>query len=309
MNLRRIFFRGFILALALVAIGANFAAYTRPWFLQWGATAAELNRGLPGDEIVPDAASQYTRAVTIDAPVEEVWPWLAQLGQDRSGFYSFDLLENLVGCQMPVDDVLRPAKQTWQEGDRLWMYPKEKAGGAGFATLRTYVPGRAMGFATRAPGTMVDEPEDGSWSFVLEPIDGRTTRFLIRGRLAPGRSSAGLAFDRLFFEPAHFFMERRMMLGIKALAEGRDRGRATNHAHVVLWIVGFTLFVGAAVLILRRRDWLRPLVTFLAAALVFQILTLGQPPLAVGAVLTALVAGLFARDLSRYEPAPLEGAS
>jgi hypothetical protein len=308
MALRRILFRGLIVALALAAIAANYLAYTRPWFLQWGATPDELTRVLPGDEIVANAASQYTRAVTIHAPVEHVWPWLAQLGQDRGGFYSFDLLENLVGCQMPVDDVLRPEKQTWQEGDRLWMYPKEKAGGVGFATLRTYLPGRAMGFATRAPGTMLDEPEDGSWSFVLEPIDGRTTRFLIRGRLASGRSTAGLAFDGLFFEPVHFFMERRMMLGIKALAEGRDRGRATNHAHIALWVVGFTLAVGAAVLILRRRDWLRPLVTFLAAALVFQMLTLGQPPLVVGVLLTALVAGLFARDLFRYEPDPLWSA-
>jgi len=309
MALRRILFRGLIVALALAAIAANFLAYTRPWFLRWGATPAELSRLLPGDEIVSNAASQYTRAVTIQAPVEQVWPWLAQLGQDRGGFYSFDLLENIVGCQMPVDDVLRPEKQTWQEGDRLWMYPKEKAGGVGFATLRTYLPGRAMGFATRAPGTMLDEPENGSWSFVLDPIDGRTTRFLIRGRLAPGRSTAGLAFDGLFFEPVHFFMERRMMLGIKALAEGRDRGRATNHAHIALWVVGFTLAVGAAVLILRRRDWLRPLVTFLAAALVFQILTLSQPSLAVSGLLTALVAGLFARDLSRYEPAQQWGVS
>jgi hypothetical protein len=309
MALRRILFRGLIVALALAAIAANYLAYTRPWFLQWGATPDELTRVLPGDEIVANAASQYTRAVTIHAPAEHVWPWLAQLGQDRGGFYSFDLLENIVGCQMPVHDVLRPEKQTWHEGDRLWMYPKEKAGGVGFATLQAYLPGRAMGFATRAPGTMLNEPEDGSWSFVLEPIDGRTTRFLIRGRLAPGRSTAGLAFDRLFFEPVHFFMERRMMLGIKALAEGRDRGRATNHAHIALWVVGFALAVGAAVLILRRRDWLRPLVTFLAAALVFQILTLIQPSLAVGALLTALVAALFTRDLLRYEPAHHWGVS
>ena len=118
MAIRRIVFRGLILVLALSAIGANFLAYTRPWFLQWGATPAELTRVLPGDEIVPNAVSQYTRAVTVQAPVEQVWPWLAQLGQDRGGFYSFDLLENIVGCQMPVDDVLRASKQTWQEGDR-----------------------------------------------------------------------------------------------------------------------------------------------------------------------------------------------
>jgi hypothetical protein len=309
MALRRTFFHALILTLALTAIGANFVAYTRPWFLHWGATPDELTRGLPGDEIVPNAVSQYTRAVTIQAPVEQVWPWLAQLGQDRGGFYSFDLLENIVGCQMPVEDVLLPEKQTWQEGDRLWMYPRERAGGAGFATLRTYVPGHAMGFSTRALGTTLEEPEDGSWSFVLDPIDDRTTRFTIRGRLAPGRSMAGQVFDVAFFEPVHFFMERRMMLGIKALAEGRDRDRIANHAQVGLWVMGFAVLVGAGVLIVRRRDWLRPLVTLLAAALVFQILTLGQPPLLVGVVLTALVAGLFVRDLLRYEPAQQWGVS
>ena len=195
MAVRQFFFRGLIVTLALAAIFANYIAYTRPWFLQWGATPAELTRALPGDEIIPNAGSQYTRAITISAPVGQVWPWLAQLGQDRGGFYSFDLLENIVGCEMPVDDVLHPAKQMWQEGDRLWMYPKEKAGGVGFATLRTYVSGRAMGFATRALGTTLDKPEDGSWSFVLEPVDEGSTRFLIRGRLAPGRSFGGRVFD------------------------------------------------------------------------------------------------------------------
>jgi hypothetical protein len=309
MTVRHLLSRVGILTLACAAIAVNFLAYTRPWFLQWGATSAEIARTLPGDEIIPTAASQYTRAVTIDAPADQVWPWLAQLGQDRAGFYSFDLLENAVGCQMPVDDVLRPDKQMWREGDRLWMYPKDRAGGAGFATLRIYIPGRALGFATRAPGTMLDEPEDGSWSFVLDPIDDRTTRFLIRGRLAPGRSSAGMTFDRTVFEPIHFFMERRMMLGLKALGEGRDRDRSANHAHVALWIAGFALFVGASVLVVRRRDWLPPLMTFLAAALVFQILTLGQPPLVIGAMLTAVVTVLFAMDLFRPERALPQGVS
>ena len=309
MTVRQLLARVGILTLACAAIGVNFLAYTRPWFLQWGATSREIERALPGDEIVPVAASQYTRAVTIDAPADQVWPWLAQLGQDRAGFYSFDLLENVVGCQMPVDDVLRPDKQTWQEGDRLWMYPSDRAGGAGFATLRTYIPGRGMGFATRAPGTTLDQPEDGSWSFVLDPIDDRTTRLLIRGRLAPGRSLGDVVFERAFFEPVHFFMERRMMLGLKALAEGRDRNRTANHAHIALWAVGFALFVGAAVLILRRSDWLPPLLTFLAAALVFQILTLGQPPLVIGATLTGLVTALFTLDLVRPGRALPQGVS
>jgi len=70
---------------------------------------------------------------------------------------------------------------------------------------------------------------------------------------------------------------------------------------------GLALVVGAGVLILRRRDWLRPLVTFVASAVLFQILTLGQPPLVVGAVFTILVTALLARDLFRQEPALAEG--
>ena len=64
---------------------------------------------MPGDEIIVDAGEQNTRAITIDRPIEEVWPWLAQLGQDRAGFYSYQRLENLVGCEMPAATTLLPA--------------------------------------------------------------------------------------------------------------------------------------------------------------------------------------------------------
>jgi hypothetical protein len=70
----------------------------RPWFLHWGATNEEIKKALPGDELCPEAASMATRAVTIHAPAEEVWPWIAQIGQDRGGFYSYSWLENLVGA-------------------------------------------------------------------------------------------------------------------------------------------------------------------------------------------------------------------
>src|SRR5512138_1407414 len=138
--------RAFALAGVLLSIGIVFSSFVRPWYLRWGTTSLEAVIELPGDEILPKAASRETRAITIHASADRVWPWLAQIGQDRGGFYSFDLLENLVGCRMPTVDVLRPEKQTWALGDKLWMYPPDKAGGIGFATLRTYVPGRALGF-------------------------------------------------------------------------------------------------------------------------------------------------------------------
>jgi hypothetical protein len=75
---------------ALLVAGVLLAVYhlvLRPWHLQWGATDEEVTRRLPGDDLVPRAESETTRAVTVDAPCEEVWPWLVQLGQGRGGFY------------------------------------------------------------------------------------------------------------------------------------------------------------------------------------------------------------------------------
>ena len=275
---------------ALAALGLVFATVTRPWYLHWGTTVAERTARLPGDEIVPNAAAQETRAVTIKAPVGRVWPWLAQIGQDRGGFYSYDLLENWVGCEMPTVDSLRPDKQQWAIGDKLWMYPSTKAGGAGYAVLRVLIPGRALGFGTYFAGTKPEGPEDGSWSFVLEPVNDSTTRLLVRGRGAPGRSLMGLAFDRSIFEPMHFAMEKRMMLGIEDLSEGRARGRYVNHAQVVLWFVTFGMFVVGLASVFVGPVWRRKLIGTVTAALVFQILTFGQPPIDV-AVLLVLIAG------------------
>ncbi|MGH7696444.1 MAG: hypothetical protein ACRENH_15770, partial [Gemmatimonadaceae bacterium] len=205
---------------------------------------------------------------------------------------SYDVLENLVGCEMPTTDVLRSDKQQWQLGDKLWMYPEDKGGGIGFATLRAYIPGRALGFATRFTGTTLGEPENGSWSMVLQP-DGSSTRLLIRGRGAHGRSLLGLAFDRSIFEPIHFAMERRMMIGIKQLVETGNRGRLSNHVSVALWAITFVVFIVAGVLVMRSKEWMRALVGFGTAGIVFQVLTLGQPPAPVGLTLVWMVLAIL----------------
>ncbi len=278
---------------AAIVLGAAFAFVVRPWYLAWGATPAERTIRFPGDEIVPHAANQETRGITIHAPADRVWPWLAQLGQDRGGFYSFDLLENLVGCEMPTVDSLRPGKQDWKLGGRLWMYPPTKAGGVGYATLRVLIPDRALAFGTWYAGTAPSGPEDGSWQFVLVPVNDSTTRLLVRGRGAPGRSLLGVAFDRAVFEPMHFVMEKRMMIGIKQLAEQGTRHRTANHVQVVLWFVTFAIFVVGLASVFVKIAWKRALTGTVAAAIVFQVLTLGQPPLDVGILLVLIVATLL----------------
>ena len=83
-------------ALGVLGIATAVAAYVkigRPWQLTWGATREEVCRPLPGDDLVPRPTFNATRAVSIDAPPERIWPWLVQVGTTRAGWYSYDLLE------------------------------------------------------------------------------------------------------------------------------------------------------------------------------------------------------------------------
>ena len=270
---------------ALAALGGVYAAVARPWIRRWGATDAELVQRLPGDEIVPAPRSQETRAITINAPASVVWGWVAQIGQDRAGFYSFRALENLFGCEMPDVQALTPALQRWKVGDKLWMYPPRKAGGAGFATLAVFEPGRALGFATRQIGRGLNDAPDASWSFIVKPVDAGTSRLILRGRGTGGLSLLPGAFTVAIFEPAHFAMEERMMMGIKQLAEGGRLSARRETLQVILWATVFAAFVASAFAVFRARRLSRSLSAFLAFGLLFQLLTLIQPHPSIGVAL------------------------
>jgi hypothetical protein len=284
------------LVTACAALAGVYALVARPFIHRWGATGAEVVASLPGDEIVPRAESQETRAITIAAPAPVVWAWVAQIGQDRGGFYSFRALENVVGCEMPNVERLVPELERWRVGDKLWMYPPRKAGGAGFATLAVLEPGRALGFATRQIGRTLAEPPDASWSFVVVPVDAGTTRLVFRGRGAGGLRLLPGAFTLAVFEPVHFAMERRTMTNVKRLAEGGRASEAADTAQVILWTLVFVSFVVAGGAVLRARRVGPPLAAFIGLGLLFQVLTLAQPHPALGG---ALLAALAAASLTR----------
>lgn len=192
-------------ALGGVAALAAYALFVRPWHLKWGATKEELKMSLPGDGLVENPKLNATHALTIKAPVTDVWPWLVQVGQNRGGFYSYTWLENLVGCEMRNADQIVPEWQELEVGDAVWLHPKAPP-----LKVLAIEPGRAIVL-------------ENSWTFFLRPIDERTTRLIIRGRgeFNPDLKNALLNFIlwRGIFEPAHFIMERKMMLGIKQRAE------------------------------------------------------------------------------------------
>jgi hypothetical protein len=194
----------------------------RPWFLHWGATKGEVKKTLPGDELCPDAASVATRAITIHAPAEEVWPWLAQIGQDRGGFYSYSWLENLVGAKIHNASRILPKLPALTVGDSVWMTPSSRYGGKGRVKVAMIEAGRYLVLVSLDDFeaiTRAGEAREGTWAFILEPIDDHTTRLLIRSR--SGRTAS---LDRfVVFDPIHFILERKMMLGIRQRAEGKAR--------------------------------------------------------------------------------------
>ena len=184
-------------ALGVAALAAYWLAI-RPWHLRWGASNCEIVQRLPGDEVEPDPAIEATRSVTIDAPVEEVWPWLAQIGQDRGGFYSYEWLENLAGCRMHNANRIHPEWQQRHVGETIMLHPA-----TGLKVSR-FEPDHV--FTIERWGT-----------YVLQPTsDGHRTRLIGRSRV--GRGPAAL-FYVLCIEIPHAVMERKMLLGIKERVE------------------------------------------------------------------------------------------
>ena len=199
---------------AALAAGTEVIAYTlffrRPC-LTWGATAEEVARKLPGDELLPEAGLVSTRAVTIDAPPGAVWPWLVQMGSGRGGVYTYDWIENLFGLHMHSTDQILPQFQDLKVGDELPLGP-------GRPVMRVEVCDPEQALAVRfADGNWV-------WIFALVAQDGQT-RLISRNRIAtPGAALPVRAFNMLVMEPGSLIMERKMLLGIKQRAEGLRQG-------------------------------------------------------------------------------------
>src|SRR5262245_16975700 len=113
----------------LLTVGAALAAATtaaaayplllRRWCLTWGASAEEVGRELPGDDLLPVPDIVCTRAVTVDAPPSAIWPWLVQMGSGRGGAYTYDWIENLFGLGMHSADEILPEFQNLRLGDVL----------------------------------------------------------------------------------------------------------------------------------------------------------------------------------------------
>ena len=179
----------------------------------WGATSDEVGATFPGDELVPNCSWGYTHAITIDAAPLLVWQWVVQLGQGRGGFYSFELLENIVGCDVHNTTVPLPEFQALAVGDAVRLHPKSPP-----LTVAIAEPGRCLALVANAPDATGDAVS--LWAFhLIETPDGNT-RLIERGRYLAGPSvGARLMLGPAILEPISFVMSRQMLRTIKALAD------------------------------------------------------------------------------------------
>jgi hypothetical protein len=195
------------LAGATALLGAPaYVLFLRHGCLTWGATNDEATGKLPGDDLLPDAGLVTTRAVTIDAPPEAIWPWLVQMGSGRGGAYTYDWIENLLGLAMHSASEILPRFQDLKIGDRVPM------GRGKYMTVEELDP----------QSTLVVRSEDltWGWSFTLVPDGAGTTRLVSRNRIATAALPLAARLLYLFaMEPGSLVMERRMLLGIKDRAE------------------------------------------------------------------------------------------
>jgi hypothetical protein len=196
---------------AVAALGCTVSAVLRRRFLRWGATDHEVSITLAGDEFVPHADVTATRAITIRADAGAVWPWLAQLGQGRGGFYSYDVLENLVGCDVHSADHIVADWQDVQVGDEVKLAPELALHAA------VVEPRRALVLRGGIPIGRTPAPYDFTWAFVLLDGPDATTRLVVRERYGYARRWAALIVEPT--ELISFVMSTRMLRGIKHRAE------------------------------------------------------------------------------------------
>ncbi|HWD43867.1 MAG TPA: SRPBCC family protein [Actinomycetota bacterium] len=197
-----------VAAAAVAGLQAAYARLVRPWALRWGATAEEAARPLPGDEVVAQADFVATRAITIDAPPHQVWPWLVQIGSGRAGWYSYDRIDN---AGVPSATEIIPELQQLRVGDLIPMVAGKDIG----VRVKELEPEHRM--------LWWDEQGEYSWEWLLEPTGGRT-RLLQRLRVTRHPWTRRMLYE-LVAANGDVVMQRKLLRGIKQRAEGL----ATHH--------------------------------------------------------------------------------
>ena len=207
----------------LIMLACYITFFLKPIRDRWGLSKEESLRDLPGDNLVKTPKTVFSHGIKIYAPAEYVWPWVAQMGKDRGGFYSYEALENITGLGIYNSDTILEEFQNPKVGDIIPFGPDN-----GYP-LAIVERGRAMVIENcddLDKKTSYD-PEKArpknflhlSWLWYIESMDGELTRFISRNRVNYNPTLKNRFIFKLLAEPVVFAMDRKMCLGIKKRAE------------------------------------------------------------------------------------------
>ena len=251
------------LALAMALATVGYLLIYRPLQLRWGATHEEVMRAMPGDEIQQAPIFNATRAITIDAPPEAIWPWLMQIGYRRGGWYGYDRIDN---DGIPSTTQVLPEWQHLKVGDTVPVWRKLDFPVVAVATNQFLVIASANKHDSMALG--------------LYPVDPSHTRLVWRIHLGPYTWTSPFIAAQLFTDVADFVAVRQNLRGIKARAEGkRPESERIVYTELLLWVSCFVVFITAEVILLVTKGLLRPLMAVVGSGLMTAWLVLVQPPL------------------------------
>jgi hypothetical protein len=208
-------------------LAAAVTPFLRPGRTHWGLEQDLAARVYPGDDLVPQPRWSWTHGVEIEAPAEKVWPWVAQVGVGKAGFYSYQWLENLAGCDLQNAERVHPEWEV-REGDQFIVHPEMPP----LAVPRVdpghwfiaYGPADESARAAGKPWISV------SWLFLVEPLEVGRSRVISRYRCASSDDLATrLQYGATLVEPIGFTMDRRMLLGMKERVERAAKGQQAAH--------------------------------------------------------------------------------
>ena len=207
-----------IIFLGIIGVSVIYNNYVRPKMLHWGATKIEVMSKMAGDDLIDEPAFTTTRAIEINAGPENVWPWLAQMGQGRGGFYSYTWLENLAGLDIHNIDKIDSELQDIKVGDTI---PFWKGNGVEILELEPFKLLLLAGtLYNRTKEEVAEEQPGGTWVFQIEDKGSEKTRLVIRSRVAKFKPKwLSAIIYRVMLEPMHYIMERGMMYGIRKRSE------------------------------------------------------------------------------------------
>ena len=193
------------LVLGIVALGVLYTFVIRPWHLTWGATDEEVRRPMPGDGINANPSFNGTRAVSVEAGPEHIWPWLVQMGYRRAGFYSYDRLDN---DGIPSADRIISEYQSLKVGDRVPM------AASAYAEVLEMDPPHSMLWVFRGKGQW----ENATWTWGLYEEDAGHTRLVSRLRVSYKWARPSIV-PMLITDVVELVMMRECLLGVKRRAE------------------------------------------------------------------------------------------